>query len=176
MPLHFYRCDCGHQVEEYRSVHEGGTARLPICPWCSALTDYPGERDVPMRWVIPVVAMDAKEPFQRFEVSRQVMTRDGLQEQTESIDSLTKLRKIERDSEQRYRDGEGEPLRFRAWTQDASNRDVGSFGSAGQIGDRVYGTGETPAMPGNIELKRHGTTKPDRPLGPGLRRATSPLK
>lgn len=167
MPLHFYRCDaCGALLEEYRSVHEGGTARLPRCP-CGATC----------RWVIPVVAMDAKEPFQRFEVSRQVMTRAGLEERRETIDSLTKLRKIEHDSEQRYRDGEGEPMRFRAWTQESSNMDRSAFGDSGTIGDRAYTrTGETPAMPGNIGVKRHGQRKPDVTLGPGLRRATSPLK
>jgi len=92
------------------------------------------------------------------------------------IDSLHKLRTIERESEQRYRNGEGEPLRFRAWTQEASNMDVGAFGTAGKIGDQVYDSGTPHTKSEKVSVRRHGETKPKVPLGPGLRRATSPLK
>ena len=108
--------------------------------------------------------------FQPFEVSRQLPTREGLQEHTETIDSVHKLRQVERDSEQRYRDGEGEPLRFRAWTQDSSNRDVGSFGREGRIGDRVYDSGQTPQKKPNISIRRHGERNPISPWGLGCKR------
>lgn len=82
------------------------------------------------------------------------------------IDSLHTLRRVERESEQRYRNGEGEPLHFRMWHQDRSNRDVNTFGEA-----------PTPPLEksGKVSIRRHGETRPDLPLGPGLRRAASAL-
>jgi hypothetical protein len=68
-------------------------------------------------WIPQVGRMDAYEPFQEFE------TRDG-QNNPVLVDSLKKLRDVERDSEQRYRDGEGQPLVWRRYSNDHSNRDV----------------------------------------------------
>jgi hypothetical protein len=93
----------------------------------------------------------------------------------EVIDSLHKLRAVERDSEQRYRNGEGEPLRFRAWAQDRSNKDSNAFGSSGQIGDQTYGEGETLVKGGRVGVKRHGEDEPDVPIGPGMKDAYTPL-
>ncbi len=155
MPLHHYRCDvCGALIEEYRSIHEGGTARPA---WCC---------DRPARWVVPVVAMDAKEPFQRFDVERLQPVKDPetgqwVQAQVrETIDSVAKARKIEEDSQVRYANGEGEPLRFRVYNQDASNMDRNSFGEAGSIGGRAYDSGKAPQKKPNISTTRHGQTKP----------------
>ena len=64
--------------------------------------------------------MDAYEPFQEFEV------RDG-QNHLVTVDSLAKLRKIERESEQQYRNGEGQPLVWRRYSQDPSNHDVSAL-------------------------------------------------
>ena len=78
-----------------------------------------------------------------------------------TIDSLHTLRRVERESEQRYRNGEGEPLRFRMWNQDRTNKDVGSFGTAGRIGDQVYDSGSPPpAKPKKVDIRRHGQKKP----------------
>jgi hypothetical protein len=38
------------------------------------------------------------------------------------IDSLAKLRQVERESEQAYRNGEGQPVVFRAWSQTRGNK------------------------------------------------------
>jgi len=118
-------------------------------------------------------AIDAKEPFQRFTVHRQVPTKAGLVHVEETIDSVHKLRGIERDSEQRYTDGEGEPLRFRAWNQDRSNRDVGSFGTEGTIGGRAYDSGKQPQGSTKVATKRHGTRKPKITVAKGA--GASPL-
>lgn len=92
------------------------------------------------------------------------------------IDSLHKLRQVERDSEQRYRNGEGEPVRFRLWNQDDSNRDVNSFGAAGSIGDQSYSSGEQPTKSGKVGIKRHGQEAPEVTFGPGMSgHAASPL-
>jgi len=84
------------------------------------------------------------------------------------IDSLSKLRQVERDSEQAYRNGEGEPVRFRMWNQDSSNRDVNTFGTAGQIGDQTYSSGQQPVKSGKVGIKRHGQSEPEITLGPGM--------
>lgn len=78
----------------------------------------------------------------------------------ETIDSTHKMRLIEKDSEQRYRDGEGEPLRFRMLSQNRSNKDVGAFGTEGSIGDRHYDSGKAPEKKSNIGIERHGQKKP----------------
>lgn len=92
------------------------------------------------------------------------------------VDSLHTLRRIERESEQRYRNGEGAPLRFRMWNQDRTNKDVGSFGTAGKIGEQVYDSGTPVPKSRKLGVTRHGQQKPKIPLGPGLTRAKSPLK
>lgn len=111
--------------------------------------------------------------FQKFEVHRLVPTKDGLQQVSEIVDSVHKARAIERDSEQRYRDGEGEPLRFRAYNQDRSNTDVGLFGREGKIGDRVYDSGRTPQKSKKVGTKRHGQKKPKIAVAKGA--GASPL-
>lgn len=128
-----------------------------------------------MDWV-PLVNIDSKDVFQRTEVWRQVPTRHGVVQQREIVDSLHTARRIEKDSEQRYKDGEGEPLRFRVYNQDASNRDQNAFGAEGRIGTRTYDSGRTPSKSEKLGVTRHGEQKPKAPLGPGLRRATTPLK
>ena len=112
--------------------------------------------------------------FQKFTVHRLQPTCDGLVQVEETIDSVHKVRQLEKESEQRYRDGEGEPLRFRAWNQDASNRDVNSFGTEGQIGDRHSDSGRAPQKKSNVEVKRHGQQKPKIPIA--RRGGGSPLK
>jgi hypothetical protein len=148
----------------------GAIASAPICPVC----------EIFMEW-IPAANFDLKSDgegdtggFQKFTVHRQVPTREGLVQREEVIDSVHKLRQIEKDSEQRYRDGEGEPLRFRGYAQDASNRDVPSFGTEGTIGDRTYDSGATPTKSKKIQLTRHGQQKPTIPLARGG--GVSPLK
>jgi hypothetical protein len=120
-----------------------------------------------MRWCVPVVAMDAKEPVQRYEIHRDVYDKNPSTGQMERhsrrevIDSTHKMRAIEKDSEQRFRNGEGEPMRFRMLSQDRSNKDVGSFGTAGKIGDQAYDSGNPPLKKsGKITVARHGAEKP----------------
>lgn len=96
--------------------------------------------------------------FQKFGVWRDVPTKEGRKQVYEEIDSLHKLRAIERDSEQRYRNGEGEPLRFRMAAQNRSNKDVGLFGKEGQIGGQSYDSGSAPTK--RMGITRHGQKKP----------------
>lgn len=102
---------------------------------------------------------EGQKEFQKFSVYREMPVKGGGRAQVcEEIDSLHKLRQVERDSEQRYRNGEGEPLRFRMATQNGSNRDVPSFGREGSIGERHYDSGAAPTK--RMGVTRHGTKKP----------------
>lgn len=145
-----------------RTAAQGATRFAPSCPDCGD----------PMEW-IPQLRIDVGgvkgAAFHAFDVDV-----DG---RRTVIDSLHTLRRVERESEQRYRNGEGEPLRFRAWSQDRTNRDVGSFGTAGKIGDQVYDSGTPPVQKSaKVSVRRHGQAKPRVALGPGMRRAASALK
>lgn len=104
---------------------------------------------------------------QKFTIHRQVPTKDGLVQVAETVSSLHDVQRIERDSEQRYRNGEGEPLRFRAAHQNASNLDVNSFGTSGTIGGRTYDSGQPPQKSGKVSVARHGQEKPKIPVAKG---------
>ena len=113
MPLHDYRCPVDGTIlkDQWRTVAEGSESRLPLCKacLCAGSTQY-------MRPIPNVGHMDAKEPFQRFE------TFDG-QNKRVVIDSLKKLRQVEKESEQQFKDGTGQPIVFRAYSNDKSNKD-----------------------------------------------------
>jgi len=174
MPWADYRCPYCYTVVQNHvyAMVVGAVVSAPPCPACVCPQ---------MEW-IPMAQFDTRtdgeggKAFQKFDVYRQVPTRDGLVQQRETVDSLHKLRQIEADSEQRFRNGEGEPMRFRMWNQTGSNRDVNSFGTEGTIGEQTYDSGTAPVKSGKVGVTRHGQTKPNIPLGPGLRRAGSPLK
>lgn len=170
MPWADYECPgCPGLIRNHRfAMALGAAAGAPICEVCEIYM-------VP----IPAINIDVKtdggtgKGFQKFEVSRLVPTREGPRQVTEIIDSTHKLRAIERDSEQRYRDGEGEPLRFRAYAQGHSNMDVGSFGTEGRIGDRAYDSGHQPQGSKKVTTKRHGKRKPKITVAKGA--GASPL-
>lgn len=115
----------------------------------------------PAAWIPQVGRMDAYEPFQEFEAY------DG-QNRPVLVDSLTKLRKIERESEQQYRDGEGQPLVWRRYSNDNSNKDVHAL--------HPHWTGGE--QPDPAWVKKHGAevrrdaAVADTDYGPGVSDAT----
>ncbi len=156
MPNHDFYCpSCKFFLrDQYRSIVEGGRSRLPSCPHCT----------YPMQWVIPRLRMDLRtdgegasgQTFQKFHV------RDGRNHLVE-IDSTSKLRQVERESEQLARNGEGQIVRFRAWEQNHSNMSVNVFGD---------GPTEKPTDEGKRKFGRQaGFSTPDDPdcsYGPGV--------
>ena len=122
MPRHDFICKpCQYVLlDQYRSVQEGASARPPFCVSCG----------LPMSW-IPAARFDLRSDgegksgsgFQKF------TTYDGRNNPVE-IDSLHKLRQVERESEQAARNGEGQQMVFRAFNNDGSNRDKGTLGDA----------------------------------------------
>jgi hypothetical protein len=143
-----YRCiGCGEIVRDHVfRMSVGAAADAPSCPTCDVLMSH-----IPAIGSMDVGGVKGAS-FKRFDVDV-----DG---QRTSIDSLHTLRRIERESEQRYRNGEGEPLRFRGFSQDASNKDVGSFGTEGTIGAQTYSSGQAPRKKSNIATTRHGQERP----------------
>jgi hypothetical protein len=107
MALHDFWCQvCG---EVFVDVN------VPIA--VGAVRGAPEHCGQPTAWIPAVGRMDAYEPFQEF------TARDG-QNHEVVVDSLHKLRQIERQSEQHYRNGEGQPLVWRQYSNDRSNRHV----------------------------------------------------
>ena len=135
MPIHDYRCPvCGRVDRDvYRPLYTLPEPRVvagyrvtqdfdrPNCNTCFAALFT-----VRMEIIPPRVVMDALEPMTEFDTT----VEDGRGGQRiEHIDSLTKLRQVERESEQRHRNGEGRPLVWRDYSQDASNKDVHTLGT-----------------------------------------------
>lgn len=125
MPLHDFACrQCGAvQLDVYRPIAERASDRPPLCYG----NPNTGAHDpVVTEWLPQVGAMDAAGTFTPFSV--EVQGRNGVH-QTRTVDSLHTLRTIERETEQAHRNGEGQPMRFRMWSNDRSNGDVNSFGA-----------------------------------------------
>lgn len=98
--------------------------------------------------------MDAFEPGGEFQVY------NG-QNQRVHVESFAQMRKIERESEQQARNGEGQPMRFRALHQHHSN-----------MGDNTFGK-DPSEKPTPEAAKRFGgamraVAAPDVKFGPGV--------
>lgn len=147
MPRHDYTCPaCGRLFEDVVvPIAVGAIKGAPECPDCGRICE----------WIPAIGAMDAREPFQTFTCY------DG-RNQPVTIDSLHTLRRVERESEQLARNGEGQPIRFRRWSQDDSNKDVNTFGAV---------TAERPTA---AAARKFGQTlqksavAPDTAYGPGI--------
>lgn len=147
MALHDFWCQtCGQVLVD---------VNVPID--LGAIKGAPLHCGQPAAWIPQVGRMDAYEPFQEFEC------RDG-QNNPVLVDSLAKLRKIERESEQQYRDGEGQPLVWRRYSNDRSNQDVHALHpkwTGGEAPDPAF-------------VKKHGAelrrtaSEPDVDYGPGI--------
>jgi len=159
--LHDYRCPrCRTTVrDQYRPIAIRASQLRPICPSCFLLTE----------WVPKVAAMDAREPFQQFPVW--VANPDGSQRQV-NVGSVHQMRQIERETEQAHRNGEGQPLRFRAWNNDRGNQDVNTFGpDPAQVARETLDREIAALGPrrGSVDpLRAVGEADADLPTGPGV--------
>lgn len=154
MPLHDYQCPtCATVVRDVlRSITQGAQAHPPLCPDCGD----------PTAWIPQIGAMDAFEPGQEFVVY------DG-QNRPRRVESFAQMRALERESEQQARNGEGQPLRFRALHQHRSNMGDNTFGDPQQAkpseaAKRRFGlgSGAAPLRAGE------GGAAPDVAFGPGV--------
>jgi hypothetical protein len=88
-----------------------------------------------------------------------------------TIDSLHKLRQVERESEQMYRDGVGQPMVWRRWAQDGSNADQPTL-------SRSYYGGDAPEPAAKQRfgstLQKSGSDAEGQLTNPDLDRAYGP--
>jgi hypothetical protein len=100
--------------------------------------------------------------FQKFHV------RDGRNQLVE-IDSTSKLRQVERESEQLARNGEGQIVRFRAWEQDHSNMGVNVFGDGPREKPSDVAKAKFGRQGGMTQLAADGEgNDPECSYGPGV--------
>lgn len=148
MALHDFWCRvCGQVLVD---------VNIPIA--LGAVKGAPSHCGERAAWIPQVGRMDAYEPFQEF------VTRDG-QNREVVVDSLSKLRKIERESEQAYRNGEGQPLVWRRYSNDNSNRDVHALHptwTGGEAPDPAF------VRKHASELRRGTAEVADTDYGPGV--------
>jgi hypothetical protein len=80
------------------------------------------------------------------------------------VDSLHKLRQVEKDAEQAFRDGEGQPMVWRRYAQDVSNHDQPTLSKSYYGGDAP----EPDAKQRFGSTLRKSTEEPDHGFGPGV--------
>lgn len=150
MALHDFWCQtCGQVLVD---------VNVPIA--IGAQAGAPLHCDQPTAWIPQVGRMDAYEPFQEFE------TFDG-QNRPVLIDSLHKMRALERQSEADARDGRGQPMVWRRYSQDASNRDVHTLAprwTGGEAPDPAF----VKKQAGSIQRHLGDGAATDVAYGPGV--------
>lgn len=165
MPLADYRCpSCGRTTVDVLYKSSEGPHRN--APWCCATHTI-----VRMEWLPQIGRMDVQGGGGFTGFDTYVRGRDG-QEKLVHVASLNDLRRIERETEQAYRNGEGQPMRWRDYAQDHSNRDVNTFGP--DPGQQVRA--ELAAAQANIRgrkdhlktLRGADAEQASRTLGPGV--------
>ncbi len=121
----------------------------------------------PMAWIpAATIAMDIGAV--KTAAFRGFTTTDG-RGQRVVVDSLHKLRQVEREAETAYRNGEGQPMVFRRWAQDGSNRDAPTL-------SKSYDGGTYPSPEAKHRFGaalRRSTEAPDTAFGPGVSDATA---
>lgn len=148
MALHDFFCPgCGRtffDVDVPCAI--GATKGAPECADCGR----------PCEWIPQVGRMDAKEPFQAF------TTYDG-RNRPVVIDSLRKLRAVERESEVLAKNGEGQQIVFRAYSQDGSNRHTNTLGDPAAFSQRL-----DPAAIQKFGKVLRSQEAPTTDFGPGV--------
>ena len=152
MPLHDFYCGrCNAvRVDVYAPVTRRSDDPA-FCPECGQS----------MVWIPAAPALhygDVKgAAFRSFD------TTDGRGEPVH-VDSLRKLRQVERESEVHARNGEGQPMVFRRWAQDPSNRDQPTLSK-----DYRGGEQPTPAAAHRFgQTLQKSAEAPDHEYGPAV--------
>lgn len=118
-----------------------------------------------MEWIPAVGRMDLVPFGQVFET--QIRQPDG-SVKTVQIDSLHTIRRLERESEIRYANGEGAPLRWRDYSHDRGNMYANSFGAdPAQIAHE-----EAKGSRARLTVHRFGEVAPEVALGPAVTEST----
>ena len=159
MARHDFRCPHCRRIREDVNVPVtvGASQAVVLCPVCV---------DTRMAPIPAVGRMDfgpsGGTGFKSFTIEEEIR---GKVERIE-VNSLHDLRRVERESEQRARNGEGRPLAWRDYHQDRSNGDVHTLAPGGNLAD-PHGVAPTVAAAtaskkvtprrGDAVTKAHGT-------------------
>jgi hypothetical protein len=152
---HDFRCpNCGDIDEVDVPISMGARAAIITCSNCSRQ----------MEWIPAIGRMDygpsGGTGFKGFTIEEEIRG----ETQRIQIDSLSALRKVERESEVRARNGEGRPLVWRDYQQGRTNRDVHTLsknladphGVAPTVNPAVA-SGKVKPRRGAAVTKAHGT-------------------
>ena len=161
MALHDYKCTgCGYIQRDVNVPCRIGASGMKMfhsgCPRVNpvayAAFGLPGP---PMEWIPQIGAMDfgpaGGAGFKSFTIEEEVRGRS----QRIDIDSVSKLRKVEREFEVHARNGEARPLVWRDYAQTKSNQDVHTLSSA--PGDPHNVTPEVQRVVGKTVTASRGT-------------------
>lgn len=154
MALHDFRCpECGYIKRDVNvPIAVGAVDAVVLCPgtW---------HDEVRMIAIPGIGRMDASNgpAFKAFD------TYDG-RNQKVHVTSLKQVRAIERESEQLHRDGEGQPLVFRAFSNDPSNKDQSALHKNWTGGEQP--TDAAKARFGGATQK--SASEPETGYGPGV--------
>ncbi len=148
MALHDFQCpDCGHvTVDHFIPVSQRASEANLCCAACG----------VALVWIPQVGRMDALEPFQKF--SAHIRQPDGSEKLTE-IGSLSQMRRIERQSEQAARNGEGQQMVWRDYSNDRSNRERHTI---------MADPAETPQKSSRVRVSAVPESQVSESYGPGV--------
>ena len=154
MSLHDYRCpECGWVLaDQYRSVEEGGQATRPECFNCDLVMDW-----------IPQARFDVLSDGSGFS---KFTTTDACGNPVE-VDSLHKIRQLEKESEQAVRDGVGQQMVFRAFSNNRGNRLDHTLEHPAIEKPSVEGKAKF-GLRGGAKSLAGGEGEPDIPFGPGV--------
>ena len=153
MARHDFGCPCcGVRIVDVDVPMSVGASNVVVtCPYCHIQADY-----IPTTRAMDVGGVKGSA-FKAFD------TYDG-QNRKVRVENLRDLRRLERESEQQARNGEGQPLVFRRWHQDDSNKDVNTL--AGH-----FAGGEQPTDAAKRKFGqtlRKSAEAPDTGFGPGV--------
>ena len=164
MANHDFRCpDCGTIREVSISVATGASHASVACPCCEGDLDH-------LVWMVPIIAVprmslfsDADprggaSDFTKFTTAiEDPSSPSGYRQQT--IGSLADIRRIERESEQAERNGEGRKYVWRDYSQDRSNIDQHAFMADPSMKPAKTYTNGTPVVTrrGDPVIADHGT-------------------
>lgn len=165
MPQHDFRCPACSWVlyDQYRSIEVGGQGDPPFCYHC----------DARMEWIPAVGRMDLMSDGTTFP---KFTTTDGRGNPVE-ISSLRQVRQIERDSEIAARNGEGQVMCFRAFSQTKGNKLDGTLGTVPEQTISAAAKAKFGLRGGATPIAAGPDGAPDIPYGPGVSDAnTSALK
>ena len=154
MPLHDYRCySCDLILRDVVvPIALGARAGAPDCPRC--------EVALPMAWIPAIGSMSVFGVFEKFTTPIEDPSSPTGYRDVE-IDSLATIRRLERESEQAERNGEGRRMVWRDFSQDGSNRDQHTLGVDPSMKPAKYYTNGEPVQvrKGDPVIADHGTVE-----------------